>query len=139
MLHQPLLSDNPAVNVQFQPGDRLLVKVSCHLTPDQKIHIRRAVKRFARCDVNILIVDVRYLKVLVVGKKTRLLACPEDVQHQSIDLGVANLNCSKIDLVPDDLLAVRSSVKLDELQQKQIRTELRRWAGEDVEVYLETA
>ena len=64
-----------------------------------------------------------------------VLVEPTDSKSQ-IELGVANLDCSIIDLRPDDKLIVFSPVAREMLQKNYLWHSIKEWAGKDVEVIL---
>lgn len=53
----PRLADVRCTRIKFEPGDRVLVKVYAKLDPDDERRIRRAVQRWAGCEVEVLIVN----------------------------------------------------------------------------------
>lgn len=137
MRHRPLLTDSQPTKYQYQAGDRILVRVSCVLTPDQYAKIERAVKKYTRTDLNVLIVNCSQVKILWMHGITRdieTLVSPEDVQSRSLDAGVANLDCSVTRMPAGDTLTVIVPRISSEIQQKTIHDWVQRWTGKDVEV-----
>jgi len=57
MAKGPLLADINCSKINFQPGDRLLVKLHQPMGNDQIAKLRKTVQRWAGKDVEILIYD----------------------------------------------------------------------------------
>lgn len=114
-----------------------MVRVSVNLTPDQRQKIHRAVTRFVRNDVRILIVNCMQMRIVwrKVSGEAVLLVNPKDTKSD-IALGVANLDCSVINLQKNDRLVVTSTVGRTGLENRQFGCALKEWAGPDVAVVL---
>jgi len=61
---RPKLADVQCSRMQFQPGDRLLVRVYRKLDKDQKAKLTRTVKRWAG-DVEVLVIDSTEMEISV--------------------------------------------------------------------------
>ncbi len=64
----PKLADVQCTRLQFQPGDRILVKVYQPLGRDQRKKLRRTVEKWAGTDVEVLIVDATAFDVQIEKK-----------------------------------------------------------------------
>lgn len=137
-MHNPLLSDIEPSKTQFAPGDRVLVRVYCYLTDDQRHNIQKSIKKYAGEDVNLLIFPAHWASMYVThadGNGTYLSECMPEVQPT---LGVLHLRCAKVDLPPLSKLVVRDYREMSAIQQQECRRMIERWAGADVEVVLLT-
>ena len=140
IFHKPLLSDLPATRIQYQPGDRILAKVSCALSIDQEKKIERAIKKYTREDVRVLVVDVtqweidwRHSDQHAISK----LVSSQDAQLQGIDLGVVNLDGTVVPLQSGDALLVWVPVITSNHHRYAIWDTIRQWAGSEVEVIVQ--
>ena len=129
----PLISDIQ-LQKEFQPGDRILAKVNQLLTAQQIKNIDRGVKKMTREDVRVLVVNQLTTTIWVerdgafegylTQQKTALGVITADALPQ-----IAQVSCSKIDLLSNDRLCV-----LVYQGRGNNEEDLRRWAGQDVEV-----
>lgn len=55
MAVRPRIAEVSCSRIQFQPGDRVLVRVYHDLDEEEKSKLRRTITRWAGCDVEILI------------------------------------------------------------------------------------
>ena len=137
IFHRPLLSDLPATKIKYQAGDRVLVRVSCSLTEDQYKKIERAVRKHMGADVRILIVDCSCMSILWyqgILRSISSLVSKEDIELKSIDMGVANLGCSVVELKPGDRLQAHVPRLVSDQHRQSLVKWIQRWAGQDVEV-----
>ena len=61
----PKIANIDLTRVKFSAGDRLIVRVCSDLTDKQRGRLLETVRRFAGCDVKILLVDTRVFDVEV--------------------------------------------------------------------------
>lgn len=138
--HNPLLSDIPAHKTKFEAGDRVLARVSVALNASQYRNLKRAITKFAGADVRVLIVNCLQTVIVHVDRVTEKrsqLAGPTDSAYHDPAVGVANLNCSKVELKPDDRLFVFVPRIASEPQRDMIRRWVKEWAGKDIEVIVQ--
>ena len=69
---RPRLADVQCTRMQFQPGDRLLVKVFQPKTPSEMKKIRKMVERWAGSHVEVLVVDVTQMEIRIEQSRTEL-------------------------------------------------------------------
>lgn len=62
----PKLADVQCTRVEFQPGDRIIVKVFTDLDRDQRKKLLKTVAKWAGPDVEVLLVDLRKYDIEVV-------------------------------------------------------------------------
>lgn len=140
IFHKPQLSDLPATRIQYYPGDRILAKVSCSLSIDQVKKIERAVKKYTREDVRVLVIDVSQWEIdwKRAGQSEFLkLASFQDIQQQGLALGVVNLDGTVVLLQPGDTLFVWVPVITSNHHKYAIWDTIRQWAGAEVEVIVQ--
>ena len=65
MTSLPRLADIQCSRIQFQPGDRVLVKLYQPLDREQGKRLQRTVERWAGDGVNVLLVDCTKFEVLI--------------------------------------------------------------------------
>jgi hypothetical protein len=51
----PRIADVQCSRLVFQPGDRIIVKSPYRIDEEQKRHLRKSLRKFAGCDVEIFI------------------------------------------------------------------------------------
>ena len=56
MAVRPRIADVQCSRLQFQPGDRVLVKSTHRLGPDSQKKLRRSIQRWAGCEIEVLII-----------------------------------------------------------------------------------
>lgn len=136
---KPLLSDIQLTRIKFNPGDRVLARVSSNLSSEQYKKLERSIIKFAREDVRVLIVNCMEIRMvrLRLGEDPYRMAGPEDMQSQPIDLGVANLRCSVTEFEPDDQLVITIPRLALESQKRQLHKFVQEWTGKDVEIRIE--
>lgn len=64
------LADVQCSRMQFQPGDRILVRVFQQLDKEQLRRLQRSVERWAGNHVEVLIIDVTKMEISVERAKT---------------------------------------------------------------------
>lgn len=69
MAVRPRIADVQCSRLQFQPGDRILVKTTHRLTQDEKKKLRRSVERWAGCAVEVLVYSVLDMEITVEQQK----------------------------------------------------------------------
>lgn len=62
---RPKIAEIQCYRVQFEPGDRILVRVHHRLDRDQKASLIRSVKKWAGTDVEVLIVDTTQMEISI--------------------------------------------------------------------------
>ena len=139
MFARPTLSDLPTTK-RFQAGDRILARVSVDLTKDQHDRICRTIQRWARAEVDVLIINCLKVSLLwrqVEHQAETILGRPTAIVNSTPDLGVANLDCSVVNFEAGDQLVV-TVFRLDSnLQRDTIKSWIQRWAGQGVEVIVQ--
>lgn len=109
----------------------MLIKVRTFLSEDQARRVIRHVVQFCKADINPLIVNTSMMALMRVRDGDENLILSEfTVATTESDLGTANLNCSRVDLIPNDKLIAR----VRHSDPRAYREVLRHWAGKDVEV-----
>lgn len=144
MKARPLLSDIQTSRLKFDPGDRILVRVSTNLPSEQYKSLERSVTKFAGTDVRILIVNCLRTRLLRNrNNKIETLVDETYAEYYEENLGVANISCSKIDFQNGDQLICEDKVVLTckhsdnrTLIVKDLKAWLRNWIGSDVEVII---
>ena len=63
MAVKPRLADVQCTNMQFQPGDRLLVRCAFELDKETRIKIQRMVEKWAGSHVEVLVIDSTLLDI----------------------------------------------------------------------------
>lgn len=138
----PLISDIDVTRYQFEPGDRLLVRVANDLTEDQQYKLYKAISRFAGGDVRILIVNclkMRMMKVMPSGNAEIIVdeRVGDNYRIPQLIKGQMEVQCSVVDLQPGDLLSIQLKHYPDgKLQRKRILDWAKQWTGKDVEIRL---
>ena len=133
--NRPLLSDIQPTQIQFHPGDRILVRVSVGLTADQRKRLERSVAKFTGEDVRILLVNCLTTGIVQVRGQIRTsLVDSSQWSHKSENPGVLNMKCSAVDLQADDKLIVSVPSGMPRRECYSIVESTQRWAGLDVEV-----
>ena len=130
-----LLNDVRVGRIKFNPGDRIIVKTTTPLNADQHRKLERSVCKFAGCDVRVLIVNCLEAHLtLHRGDETYNLSDP-DSAVDAPELGVVNVDCNIVNLLPGDRLFVsfNKGMKIREVP-KTFQGCLERWAGKDVPV-----
>lgn len=131
---RPLLSDLES-RQKFEAGDRILARVCCELTKDQYLKLVRAVIKFAGADVRVLIINRMKMKLILKrGDSVQVLVNPAYDDGKLMELGVANLDCSKVEMKQGDELIALIPKGRPKSRQKAIRQWLREWSGKDIEV-----
>lgn len=64
----PRIADVSCQRLRFEPGDRLLVRAACRLSPGEERRLRRAIVKWAGCEVEVLVVDLTRFDVSVEGR-----------------------------------------------------------------------
>lgn len=125
----PRLGDIQPTRLTFAPGERVVVSAP-KLSSDQLRRIRRAVVRYAREHVRVLVVDCLTLTLSIrrATGEVEVIASRERLQRQTLP-NVANLSCSKIELSDLDQVLVTGTRSLREGQRKQLRYKVQEWAG----------
>ena len=145
MKAKPLLSYVQTTRVKFDPGDRILVRVSTDLSSAQENKLRKSINKFAENDVRILFINC--LKCRLLRKRgnglVERLADETYAEYQPENMGIANISCSKIDFQDGDQLilmdhAFTNSVNFNNktLIKKHLKQWLQRWVGDNVEVII---
>ena len=70
----PRIADVKCSRLQFQPGDRILVRTHARLDPRQTKHLRASIEKWAGCAVEVLIYSL--LDMDVVVEKKELIGVP---------------------------------------------------------------
>ena len=68
----PRLAEVKCQRIQFQPGDRIIVRVFHSLNKDEKKKLRRTIQQWAGVEVAVLIVDATEMEVRIEKSKTFL-------------------------------------------------------------------
>ncbi len=145
MKAKPLLSDIQTTKVKFNPGDRVLVRISEDLTRDKENKLKKSIVKFFGEDVRILFVNCLKTRLLRRRKNgmTERLADESYIKNQNKNLGVANLSCSKIDFDSGDQLICYDRAVLfschpnnTTLIVKHIKDWLKQWVGNDIEIII---
>lgn len=136
----PHISDIPSQNLSFNSGDRLLARVSVDLDKNQQARIHRSIQKFCGAEVRILVVNCLKTRIVQIHRGrlgTTVLVDPRQIESD-IPLGVANLECSVVDLKDGDRLVVSHYDRGCELERKEFRECVRYWAGKGIEISVES-
>ena len=74
MNQKPNIVEVKCTRLQFQPGDRVLVRVFSDVTPDQKKRIRDTVCKWAGCDIEVFVYNAFRMEISVEQKKPPLIS-----------------------------------------------------------------
>ena len=64
----PQIADVQCTRLRFEPGDQVIVRVYAKLDRDQKRKLVNAIKKFARCEVEVFIVPMLEYDIEVVKR-----------------------------------------------------------------------
>ena len=119
----PKLSDLQPTKITYCAGDRVIARVQSNFSPHQRGVLESCINRYARVELNILIVDCRNVTLrLVRGNSSTILA---DLSYASARHGnTVSFGCSKVELLPGDLLLVKQITKCPSFDFN-----LQRWSG----------
>lgn len=133
------IQDIELQQLKFNDGDRILVKVAVDLGRCEYEKLERAVKKFTRAEVRILIVNCFEIKIFTVDTFNRHRTVVDTRSGLSLNkstgsLGTASLNCSVISF--DDVVRLVIFVPWinSDSHKKLIHSWISRWAGQDVEI-----
>jgi hypothetical protein len=62
---KPNIADVRCHRIQFQPGDRVLVRCYRKLGPDEQRRLRRSIVKWAGCEVEVLIINAMEVDIAV--------------------------------------------------------------------------
>lgn len=131
------LSDVAFERPPFKDGDRVLVRTSVRLDAETTKRIRTSVEKLAGCPVRVLVVNNLDARVTARrGDKVMTLCGPERVTPCGMappTPGVANVDCTTVDLQPGDVLEIACLVS-GIVIPPAARDFFRAWAGPEVEV-----
>ncbi len=138
---KPELGDGQVTKRTYSNGDRVLCRVSSVLTHDQYRNTVKAVQRYMRAEVRVIVVNCCHYRLAWEQKSGQIktLISLEDIKSDAMELGVANLDCSVVPLQADDKLHVGVIIPnyvQSEQHQERILRWWREWAGRDVEIIL---
>lgn len=136
MPRNPVLSDLPAVNRRYEPGDCLVVRVASHLTSDQVAKVARSVVKFAGADVSVAVVNVLTTQLMLVrGSAEESIILTPLPKTETVSLpGRANLDLAKVPFQVGD----RLHVKTRNTNRQLVENYFKNWTrGKDVEIYVE--
>jgi len=69
---RPKLADISCTKIQFSPGDRILCRTYRKLEKDEECRLRKAITKWAGCDVEVLIYNATELDIEVEKPNDRL-------------------------------------------------------------------
>lgn len=134
----PLLSDIDLTRYQFDPGDRLIVRVGYDYSPDYQNKICKAVSKFTGEDVRIILVNCekqRFVKINRKGETKILVDKAQSYRQPYLKSGEQiEVNCSVVQFEKDDLLSVQLKEFAGGLYLERIRDWIEEWTGPDVEI-----
>ena len=64
------LADVQCSRLTFEPGDRIIVRTHQKLDRDQQRKLRRSIRRFAGCEVEVLIINLLEMDIEVIKANT---------------------------------------------------------------------
>ncbi len=136
MSARPLLTDSQPIKYDYRAGDRILARVSSHLNAEDYHKIVRAITKYIREAVRVIVVDCSSLRIdWIHNGNVDCLASPKHIQDKSIHCGVANLDCSVTELESGDKLVVTLLKKgHSDVQKQKCHDWIQQWAGKDVEI-----
>lgn len=62
---KPRLADVQCSRITFQPGDRILVRSFHKLDPSEEKRLRKAIRKWAGCEVEVLIYDATKMEITI--------------------------------------------------------------------------
>ena len=71
----PRLADVQCCRVDWQPGDRIIVKLRTNVDADWKKRMRKSIRKFARCEVEVLFINELAMDI-EVQKGMAGMPCP---------------------------------------------------------------
>jgi len=71
-MKKPNLAEVHCSKIQFNPGDRILVRVLRALDSDELDRLVRTIKRWAEVDVEVLVVDCTKVELKIENNQRRL-------------------------------------------------------------------
>lgn len=129
----PKLGDVQSTKV-FRPGDRVLVRVYCSLDRNQTDRLVRSVQKFTGEYVRILIINAAMTEIKLIRAGAVSVLVEMRGVEDPLMLGVANVDCSVVDLQKDDKLVVRLRDAIKD--PGRYLGVLKEWCGQDVEIVL---
>jgi len=72
----PQLADVQCHRVDWQPGDRIIVRVRSKLDFQQRKRLRSSIQKFARCEVEVLIINELEIMGFEIQKGMAGMPCP---------------------------------------------------------------
>jgi hypothetical protein len=73
---KPRLAEVQCTKIQFDPGDRLLVKVQHELNAEQRKQLTRTIQKWAGAEVEVLIINVNRMQLEIQKKAAGSLILP---------------------------------------------------------------
>lgn len=73
---RPRLADVQCSRMQFQPGDKLLVKVHHHLSKEDHHRVRKMVEKWAGDHVEVLVIDTTQMEVTKLDQEEQSIIYP---------------------------------------------------------------
>jgi hypothetical protein len=130
----PRLPDIHPSRITFKPGDRLLVRVSSTLKPNEVRKLAKAVEKFAKEHVRVAIVNCTQITLILSGPNgIKVLAGIEHIDLPMPEMGTANVKCSVVEISELDTLTVVVPNASDSLANK-FKDYYQRWAGPNTQV-----
>lgn len=141
--HKPLLGDLQANLTKYQAGDRVICRLSCDLTADQRNRLYRAVSSFCGNDVNVLYVNMTTTEIVWKSQTgTAGISGSADFVYLSrfvsktheTKQGVANIDLYKVEFQTGDQLSVSCTLEKSSFAAQEIFRRISEWAGDAVEI-----
>lgn len=135
-MEAPLFSDLQPVRYKYQPGDRLVARVSFDPTDQQRKNIGNALKKRCGMELRVLVVNclkIRITQIPLIGEN-KILVSPLDAQIKGIDAGVANIDCTVTQFKWTDTLLVETPYIDGDTDFRRIKWSMVEWVGKDIEI-----
>lgn len=124
----PLFTDVKAVNAKFAAGDRILALVKCRLSNQERGSIVRTIIQFTNAEVDVMVIDQSSIDMVYIDKHNQILVLSDSktCQPEKSLLRTVTFSLGRV-VFDGGQLAIRRATP-------QMVKELRRWAGDGVEV-----
>lgn len=130
---QPKLGSLEPAKSQYNPGDRVVVRVSRALTSDERRSCEASVNQWCRVDVNQLFVDCSSIEIVARRQQSDdTLVAGLDHYQFTPDTTTIRMSCSAVRVDEGDTFELY--LKHPQGPANQILIDLRRWVGPDHEI-----
>jgi hypothetical protein len=129
----PLLGDLPATRTRYEPGDRIISRISTEIDYDQFNRLRKQVLKFCQAEVNLFVINVsKYGFLRIRPGQPDLILAQRSPGVRKIKLGLVSVDLAQVDFAPGDTLVIEWPK--NQTVTVENRKAIQRWAGLDVEL-----